>query len=178
MGDNGDGSKHPHQEFKVGAADEKGHIERIQLRVPPQMFSKMQKAVNSHKWPYENYQELVRHAIMKQLLWLEADDPGVGNLTAQVQSINMMLGEETELQRMEETYQKMKSVFQKNLAIGGDEARNRNLKLMADLWQQISRIDDEFWRGLWMRKFKEEYDKVRESVPDMGLGVFDEGEAE
>jgi len=175
LGDNGN---HPHQEFKIGAADEKGHIERVQLRVPPQMFSKMQKVVNSHKWPYETYQELVRHAILRQLNWLEGDDPGVGNLTAQVKNINLMLNQELEYQSMHETYEKMQAVFQRNLAVGGDDGKSRNLKLVSDLWQNICKIDDAFWRETWKRKFKEEYDTVMDAAPDAELGALSDGEEE
>jgi Arc/MetJ-type ribon-helix-helix transcriptional regulator len=170
------GNKHPHQEFKINAADEKGHVERIQLRVPPQMLSKMQRVVNSKLWPYENYQEFVRHAIMRALNWLEADSPEVGNLTAQIASMNMMMNEEMEYQKMQETYEKMQMVFQKNLAIGGEQARNRNLRLVSDLWRDISKIDDEFWRGVWMDKFRKEYDKVLEAVPGICLGDLADGE--
>ena len=177
MGDNGGSSKHPYQEFKINAADEKGHVERLQVRVPPQMFSKIQKAVNSHKWPYENYQEFVRHAILKQLNWLEADDPTVGNLTAQISAINANLKEEEQQQQMEATYEKMRTVFRKNLSIGGTAAHSRNLKLVADLWQNILKIDDTYWRNIWMQKFRKEYDAVLDAVPNVSLGdLADDGD--
>jgi hypothetical protein len=170
------GNKHSHQEFKISAADEKGHIERLQLRVPPQMFSKMQRVVNSKIWPFENYQELVRHAIMRELNWLETDNPEVGNLTAQVASMTMMMNQEKEYQTMQDTYEKMQTVFQRNLVIGGDQARSRNLRLVSDMWTSICRIDDEFWRNVWKEKFKSEYEKVLEATPDIGFGTLEEGD--
>lgn len=172
----GSNNKHSHQEFKVSAADEKGHIERLQLRVPPQMLSQMQRVVNSKLWPFDNYQELIRHAIMRELNWLESDSPEVGNLTAQIQSMNMMLNQEAEHQAMDDTHQKMQAVFQRNLVMGGDVAKSRNLKLVSDLWRNICMIDDLYWRGVWMSKFKKEYEKVLEAAPDIGLGDLGDGE--
>jgi hypothetical protein len=172
-GDNGN-SRYPHQEFKIKAADEKGHFERIQLRIPPQMFSKMQKVVNSKIWPFENYQELARHAIMKELAWLESDAPEVGNLTAQVQNMHAMMHEETEFQVIEDTLEKMKAVFSRNLAVGGEAAKGRNLKLVCDMWGRICSIDDVYWRDIWKQRFQEEYDKVLQAAPDVGLGELEE----
>ncbi len=173
-GTGGNGNKHSHQEFKISAADEKGHIERLQLRVPPQMFSKMQRVVNSKLWPFENYQELVRHSIMRELNWLENDNPDVGNLTAQVAGMNMMMNQEMEYQTVQDTFEKMQVVFQRNLSIGGDQARSRNLRLVSDMWSSICRIDDEFWREIWKNKFRKEYEKVFDAAPDMCLGELEE----
>jgi Arc/MetJ-type ribon-helix-helix transcriptional regulator len=175
---NGDNGKHPHQEFKIQAADEKGHTERVQIRMPPQMLSKMQKAVNSKIWPYENYQELARHAILQHLKWLERDEPQVGNMSYQIDAMNVSMNEELEFQAMDQMYQKMQSVFKKNLALGGDIAHSRNLKLVSEIWRKICAIDDAYWRALWKDKFRKEYDTVLSSVPDMGLGELEEGDPE
>lgn len=175
MGDNG---KYSHQEFKIGAADEKGHVERLQLRVPPIMLGKMQRVINSHKWPYETYQELIRHAIMKQLNWLETDNPEVGNLTSQISSMVQMMNQELDYQTMEETYTKMRAVFQKNLSISGEESKRRNLLLVCELWREINKIDDVFWRRVWTDRFKSEYEKVLASVPGIDLGQMEEREEE
>lgn len=175
MGDNG---KYPHHEFKINASDSKGHVERVTLRMPPEMLSKIQRVVNAKIYPFENYQEFIRHAVITEFKWMEKDNPRVGNLLSQIEAMNLMMREEEEYQVMEQTYEKMKTVFRKNLALGGDKAKSRNLKLVGDMWNKICGIDDAYWRDLWKNKFRNEYEIVREAAPEAGFGELDQSDME
>lgn len=168
MGDNGNG-KYPHSEFRIPACDSKGHSERLQLRLQPELVSRMQKVVNSKLWPYDNYQELIRHAVHQHLRWLENDNPKVGNLVAQIEAVNLSLQEEEEHQRIEHMYEKTKLMFNANRRLVGNQAGARNLKMMSEVWDRIQSIDDKFWRKVWMDRFKEEYKTILESAPGASL---------
>ena len=172
------GGKYPHREFKQAAHDSKGHVERLQIRVPPQMLGMLQKAVVSKLWPYDNYQELVRHAVTRHLEWLYKEEPDCGNLTTQIDMITKTLYDEEMHQIIQATYDKMKVVWARNRKIGGDQGAARNLKLAQEMWGLIKDIDDVFWRTLWEKKFRGELEEAFEMAPGVELVEMEEGEEE
>lgn len=179
-GDKGNGSgKYPHREFWVPAHDSKGHTERIQIRLQPELAGRVQKILACKIWPYENTQEIVRHAIKRHMDWLEHEQPKCGNLMAQINAMNLQLYEEEQHQVMQATYDRMRKTFAENDRIGGAVARARNLAIACDMRDRIQRIEDKYWRSVWESKFAEEYNEVLDKAPavePMQIEEWDEEE--
>ena len=178
MPDSGNGNKYPHREFKVSAHDGKGHTEKVQLRMTPQMFAMVNKAMGTKIWPYENWQELVRHAIKRHLSFLEADEPRCGNLTAELKAIDDTLYDEEMNQEFQSTYDHARVVMNQNRKLGGKGAAARNLGIISNVWRRIRKMDEEYWRNLWMERVRQEYEDALSAAPAIGFVELEDREEE
>ena len=68
--------------FRIPASDAKGHSIRKYFRVMPVLSNAMGIIMSSKAFPYKTEAELIRHAIMRHIKWLESigDIPSVSGM--------------------------------------------------------------------------------------------------
>jgi len=59
------------EEFVIPSVDRKGHSVRLTCRMPPGFDRQIRTLVYSHRFPYRDVGDLVRHALMRQFRWLD-----------------------------------------------------------------------------------------------------------
>lgn len=72
------------REFLVPHADKQGHSRVIWTRITPSMGRQADVFVQSGVLPYKTVSELVRHAILRHLTWLEHEAPEVSSIMAKI----------------------------------------------------------------------------------------------
>ena len=129
-------------EFRVPASDTKGHNLRFQMRYQPGMAQQLENIVGSHRWPYKTQADVVRHAVLRHLHWLEQQFP-VKSVTAQVEAISAVMREEEFQQEFENVFNKLQA--QVNTMIGGGR-KSQATALVTRVWLMLQDMPDGDWK--------------------------------
>ena len=79
--------------FRVPASDAKGHSISKSFRVMPVLSNAMSVMLNSRAFPYKKESELIRHALVRHIKWLESigDVPSVSGEVEAMAEIGVIL---------------------------------------------------------------------------------------
>ncbi len=173
--ENGGGSpKYSWLEFHVPSVDKKGHSDRPQLRMQPRMMGQLQNVVDCRKFPYENYQQVIRHSLMKHFDWLESLEK-VPSVTAQLKVVNHILNEGEFQQQFLHYYDRLAMIIDRNIAEKDPAADRENVRLVSNILAAIEGMPDGYWKNKYWETFKGRYLGLLERAPAVSLIEFEEG---
>lgn len=151
-------------EFLQPAHDSHGHSERHATSFLPGHFMEMAKVVESRRWPYRNYQDLVRHAIHRHLKWLGVLHP-TPTVMGQVSAMLEVLKDEAFLADFHRVFDQAREIVAQHVS-------SHNTEMAADLvrrlWREIEDMSEGEWKDRYLREFE------REFGAEMGEGEKDE----
>ena len=153
------------EDFRVPANDTQGHSEREWFRIQPGHDRQIDTIVGGRVFPYRSKGDLIRHAVVRHLIWLETLAP-IPSVTKQVDAI-------IEIVREEEFNSDFKDVFERlSERVGGYMAQGQ----VSQARSLVSRVRDNIDRmppGLWRDQYLSEIHSRWGSLFEMNTGVAD-----
>lgn len=136
------------EDFRVPANDTHGHSEREWFRVQPGHDRQIDTIVGSRAFPYRSKGDLIRHAVVRHLDWLETLAP-IPSVTRQVDAIIQIVREEEFHADFNEVFELLSERVGRYLAQGNvDQARSLVSRVHAD----IDRMPHGVWRDQYLRE--------------------------
>lgn len=137
-------------QFRVPASDTKGHNARVWARCQPGHAQQLEHILQSKKFPYRCKGDILRHALLRHLIWLESLEP-MRSVTGQVDAILEVLRDEEFASDFRSLFDKLGERISSHIGQGA-EGEARRLILSA-----IHAID-QMPEGYWKEKYKSEVD--------------------
>jgi hypothetical protein len=145
-----DNHKYDPAEFIIPASDSKGHSERAWCRLSPGHDRQLDIVLRSRRFPYRTKGDIIRHAIVRTLKWLESMED-VPSVLGQVDMMMDILRDEQMQQEFIAMFEAMQRVIGNHVSAGATgEAR----RLVAKMKMQIQKMPD----GHWKNRYHEELD--------------------
>jgi hypothetical protein len=153
-------------QFRVPASDAKGHNTRLYFRAQPGHAKELEAIVSSRNFPYRSKGDVLRHAFVRHLKWLNRQVP-MKSVTGEVDAI-------LEVMRDDEFSDDFKSVLDKaseritaHLGSGSiGEARRLVLKIMA----HVNQMPDGYWRSKYAKDIKDRFGHILSEAQSARLG--------
>ena len=143
-----DGASPGSREFINPAADSKGHSEVLGFRVPPGQAVQIQAIISSRWFPYRTESDLLRHALVRHLKWLEGQAP-IKSMSAQFEVISLLYSEQLYQAEFEKVFREL-DVFVGKYLVANQVDRARSLVA------QVSGLIDDMPDGAWRDQFRAE----------------------
>ncbi len=135
------------------STDEKGHSERIQVRVPPDIGRLCSVIVGTGKLEYETVSDLVRDAIWHRLADIvpNIDNHEGATLFAKVNAMRDVLRS----QKSNEDFMQIVNTLGSSLLML--DSREERTKLVGKILKQAESITEVYWRNKCVKILKERY---------------------
>lgn len=155
------------EEFTVPASDEKGHSARKWFRIQPGYAQMISNIVQRQVFPYRGEGELVRHAIVRHLHYLESISPEpIPSVLAQADAILELCREEEYRSSFKDTLDRVTEVLNMYIAQGDfGEAR----RLLLRVKSKINAMPDSYWRDRYLQKLEKDHGHLLENAPKASL---------
>jgi len=150
--------------FRVPASDAKGHSVPKTFRVQPVLSNAMNVMWSSGAFPYKTPAELIRHALVRHIKWLESigDVPSVSGV---VMAANKLLEED----KMYEEYQELFNSLRTRI---NDYLRRSDMQqariLVTKMRGYFNSMPESYWRTQYEKQLSE-YDYLFENAPKVKL---------
>ena len=139
--------------FCTSACDQKGHSEKLWVRVPPAVSRQIDVVLASGHFPYKTRSDATRHALERHLAWLVTLEP-IPSLIGQVEAANEIIRHQQfqqELVDMVANLSRAVDVCVSQGAVG--EAR----RLVSAVKHQIMKMPDGYWRNRCLHELKAKF---------------------
>lgn len=157
--------------WHIPARGPRGHSDRIQCRVAPQLLGQLQKAFQSGNYPYKSIGFMYRHALVRHLNWLREHpeyEDGVGSTINAIHAMIKTLREEDFMDEFRSLFEKLDDTVGRHRAQGEvDHAR----KLVMSIWGEVRGMEDDFWKGQYEGELQRRY----RDLLSQGEGGGDDG---
>lgn len=157
-------------DFRVPASDSKGHSVPKSFRVMPILSHAISVMMTSKAFPYKTEAELIRHAIMRHLHWLEKIGD-VKSVTGQVEAANVVLREELLFEEYQETFTSLRGRVI-NLISRGDNQEAR--RIVMRMRSYFNDMPEGYWKTQYEKQLKE-WDYLFDNAPKVGLSNLSPG---
>ena len=141
-------------QFRTPATNRKGFSDTLSVKVPPEASNLVGAYVESATYPYRNKSELVRHAIVEHLKWLDENCDATNKTKTMLRQFlmsNQLLVQEDILRDFQATFAKMSETVQAHI---NDGEMGRARVLLHELRGHM----DEMPAGYWKTKCRKEFD--------------------
>ena len=157
------------KEFRVPATDTKGHNVRVWFRAQPGHAHQMETIVQSKKFPYRTKGDLLRHALLRHLRWLESQE-ALPSVTAAVDSILDIMRDEEFASEFQLVWAKLSERIAMHLGNGSaGEAR----RLLLEVKRHIVAMPDCYWRDAYLKELETRYGYLLKDAPKASLLKFE-----
>lgn len=150
--------------FRIPASDAKGHSVPKRVRVQPGLANAMKILAGCKAFPYKDEAELMRHAFVRHVKWLESlgDVPSVSGI---VDAANEVLIQEQMHEEYLEIFTSLRTRINYYIQ-RGDHTEAR--KLVGRMSSDFKKMPDGYWKTQYERQLKE-WDWLFENVPKVNL---------
>ena len=152
--------------FRVAATDTKGHSTRHWFRSIPQLSGQVQAVVESRVFNYKSKGDLLRHALMLHLKWLQKLKPGKSVL-GQAEAILEILRDEENNREFDIVFAKLSERIE---AHQRGQAEGEAARLVLIVMKHIEEMPDGFWKEKYKEKVARKYGGLLKSVGKAQLG--------
>lgn len=154
--------------FRVSSTDTKGHSQRMWFKCQPGHAAMIDAVVQSNKFPYRTKGDLLRHALVRHLRWLENLQP-IPSITGMVDAILTIL-------RDDEFYSDYKHVLETlsnriNMHKGQGELGEAR-RILYEVLHNIKRMPDTFWRDKYLAAIDRDHGDLIKNAPKASLLHF------
>ena len=163
-------------EFLVPVSDQFGQNERVQVRMSPQLEHAIGSAIASRMFPYKFPADLIRHAVMRHLSWLQSLEPDLPVQThlVQMDAINTMLTELEMIENFSAFSTRSHKLIAQILSSGDEASKRKATKLAADVRSHINQIPDDYYRDKILKEWDRQYGYLLTDggsvLPEIGEG--------
>ena len=150
MADVDDDGKH----FLIPASDSKGKSAQVQFRVQPSHIRQLEVILQSRRFPYKTLSDMLRHAVVGHLKWLEMQKPDPDSMLWKILAMDEILKD----QEIDATFDKTMAVMDEAIRRhinGGDEDRAK--ALVRDMWSRLQTANDGHLKMSYCRKMRKAY---------------------
>lgn len=167
VGLNAGGGGLSNENFNVPANDEQGHGVRMWMRVPPSLAQQANNIVSSRNFPYRNVGELIRHALVRHMRWLNAISPvPMSSLMAQTEAIIEVCTRDEFNARFAEVMRRVTEMINRYV-VEGEVAEAR--KLLLSIERKIKGIPETYWRKRYLKELWRQHGDILKNMPKASL---------
>lgn len=147
-------------EWHVPGRDDKGHTERLQIRVPPQFIGLAHQILNTKCYPYRDIGYLYRHAFMRHFKWLREHpeyDDGVGSTINALNAMVEICREHEYIEDFRTIFDKLDEIVREHRKDGSKGSLSRAKQMILKVWAQIKQMTDEYWQEQFEGELKRRF---------------------
>ena len=145
-------------EFRVPSQDIKGHSERQWFRLQPGHARQLSILFESRQYPYRQKADIIRHAVVRHLRWLEANCPSpLPSVMCQVDAIMTIIRDDEFLQELRLVFERATERVSAYLSTGDRPAARR---LISDIRSQIDNMPPGEWRDKYQAEIIRRYGHI------------------
>lgn len=162
----------PVEEFFQPASDTKGHNVPASFRSPPGLMTRVSRILASGAVPYRTKGELLRHALVRHLHWLEGligDGVLEGSELTRYEAMRTTLAEEEYMAQFTEIIERASAVIN-TLKVRGRDARAA--KVAYRLLNDAKEIQDPDWRAEYVKDLTLRFGDLIKAQPKASLRGF------
>lgn len=142
------------ESFRIPASDAKGHSTREWVRLPPEYSERIASIVHSGKFPYKSRGDLIRHAIHRQLHWLESINPNTIS-TAPIDVIIEIVRRHEMMAEFRESFTRISSMV--NIYLVEEGASQEAKKFIRYLKRTVDKMPEGFWKRMYQKKLENQF---------------------
>lgn len=143
------------KDFHVPASDAKGHSTRIWARLSPDLDRQLATVFESKNFPYKSQGDLVRHAIVRHLAWLETISPlPLPSHLRRIEAVNELLREEESASDFEGIFHRLQ--IQVNGFVGSQNLVQAQ-SLISRVRHQITEMPESEWKQRYLQRLDREF---------------------
>lgn len=110
---------------------------------------------DSHRFPYETISDILRHAVVRHLEWLQAMEPDIPrHILNGLHAVNEVVRDSDMRIRIEETFTSLDRLILRRLDEGD---RMEALRLMSVARSRITGMPESLWKSKWVESFNRKY---------------------
>jgi hypothetical protein len=155
------------EEFTSVARDDKGHSDKLQFRVIPNVSRQVSLVVEKKIFPYESKSDLLRHALHRHLNWLHSLSKDMG-ADDQIRNTRSMIRVLSEIMKVEESnlhfhgfLDTMTKTISDHIAKG---AIGHAKKLVLQSLREVEALGESYWKDIFVNRVKENFKGVLEEA--------------
>lgn len=158
--------------YQIPIKDTHGHAERVNLRVLPQYITRLNKILDSKKFPFRSTNDIVRYAIDRICLTLEQRAGLPTSTYRQIEAMKRVLTHSEAQLEFLTTFDDLQQHVQELTARGATEAAVRDV---ADYKHHIDAMEDGYWKRRYTHELTTRFGHLLKVQPGEGalLGDFD-----
>lgn len=163
----GDQELNPNQ-FRIPAADPKGHSERIWCNIQPGHAKVVSDIVESRKFPYRSRADFYRHALQRHIQWTNSINP-VPSVVGQVDAIMEIIRRAEYHNDYQKTFDVLGSTVA-NLLGNGKDGMGEAIRLVQRVKAGILAMPEEdsesaYWKAIYLRTLEDNHGHMIKSQP-------------
>lgn len=158
-------------QFRVSSVDSKGHSIRAWASLQPMHLQTIDVLVQSKKFPYRTRGDLLRHAIIRHIHWLEKIYKPLNSVTGALDAMNALLRDAEFRQEFTEYLGRLNKQIE-SLVSEGDESAAR--RLLLETLRCVEEMPEGYWKDKYQAAIREKHKKLLGSMPKASLFNFRE----
>jgi hypothetical protein len=153
--------------FRIPASDSQGHNSKLYFRCQPGHAQQLEMVVQSKKFPFRNIGEIIRHAIVRELVYLEGLEP-MKSITGQVDAIIEVMRDEEFAGEFAKLFDRLGQRIASHLGSGSDgEAR----RLVLIVQEKLGDMPEGYWKDRYQQEVEVRYGHLVTNAPKCRLYV-------
>lgn len=108
----------------------------------------------SKKFRYISRGDLLRHALHRHIAWLLRMEPEIPSIMPAIETIRELTKQQADMAQYNKTIEDLQKTLDDMLLLG---QREKVVALVNQTYYHASKIQDEVWRELYMKKIKDRY---------------------
>lgn len=158
--------------FRVPASDSQGHNSKLYFRCQPGHAQQLETVVQSKKFPFRNIGEIIRHAIVRELVYLERLEP-MKSITGQVDAIIEVMRDEEFASEFSKLFDRLGQRIAQHLG-NGSEGEARRLVLIVQ--SKLSEMPEGYWKDRYQSEIETRYGHLVKNAPKCSLRIVPDDE--
>lgn len=139
------------EDFYVPSKDEKGHSEVLATRVPPRFLEQISTVIDSKEFPYKRRGDLIRHAIVIHLEYLEQIHSSPNSIMSKIRAMNAIAEFEEQEQSSGDNIARVVELANGAINKGNQRAA---LELIVKMKESMDSGPECNWKRHWSKEFE------------------------
>lgn len=156
-------------QFRVSGTDTKGHYERVWVNMQPMHVMTIDAMSAAGKFPYRNRGDIIRHATVRHIHWLERIHQPVNSVTGALDAMNALLRDAEFRQEFTEYISKLNKQIE---AFVDEDDLPAARKLLLETLRHIESMPEGYWKTKYKKTIEEKHKRILEDLPKASLFSF------
>lgn len=164
-------------QFRVSGTDSKGHTARVWANIQPMHVNTLDILLQSAKFPYRTRGDLIRHALIRHIHWLEGIHQPLNSVTGAIDAMNAML---RDAEFRAEFVEMIGKIVKQVEGLVSEDDIPAARRLLLGIMRSVSTMPDGYWKDKYEKTLKEHpvCVKLLENMPNASLSSFKQEERE
>jgi hypothetical protein len=147
----------PSENFIIPVKDAKGHDAKMWFRCQPGMVRQMDIVLRSRKFPYRTQSDIIRHAVVRHLEWLETLEE-IPSVMREVDIIMDILRDDQFHHDFGEMFNILQQRVSSHISTGATSEAKR---VLAGIAERVKRMPDGYWKERYEKEIKSRFGHVQ-----------------